>query len=58
MTADEWRALGEPICDDPNDPCFGVPERFINRSHDFDSSKQRTAEDDRPSWMDDWSDDV
>lgn len=44
MTADEWRALGEPICDDPADPCFRIPERFINRSPGYDSSKQYIAE--------------
>lgn len=46
MTADEWRALGESICDDPSDPCYGTPERFINRSPGYDSSKQYIAEDD------------
>lgn len=54
MTAAEYRALGEPICDDPSDPCFGIPERHINRSQGYDASRTYIPEDDLPFGWDDW----
>lgn len=46
------------VCSDPRDPCFGVPERFINRDRDYDSSGGQVMSDEfyeNDDTLDDWN---